>query len=141
MDNEERIRQIKLDAVYEIEDIDQKHDNNKVHVSEMSLKSKAELQLTINKLAEIQQELGSLNRSIDDKKPLISKQDVKNQELSKEATALEEKIAKKDRDIGIREKKIYQLKKKTQELEKFKFVLDFKIKDLNRAIQPKEEQI
>jgi chromosome segregation ATPase len=110
-------------------------------VSEMSLKSKAELQLTINKLAEIQQELGSLNRSIDDKKLLISKQDVKNQELSKEATALEEKIAKKDRDIGIREKKIYQLKKKTQELEKFKFVLDFKIKDLNRAIQPKEEQI
>ena len=79
----------------------------------MSLKSKAELQLTKNKLEEIQQELNTLTRSIDDKKLLISKQDVKNQELSKEAAALEEKIAKKDRDIGIREKKIYQLKKKT----------------------------
>jgi hypothetical protein len=73
----------------------------------MSLKSKAELQLTKNKLEEIAKELHDLNRSIDDKKLLISKQDVKNQELSKDASALEEKIAKKDRDIGIREKKIY----------------------------------
>jgi chromosome segregation ATPase len=69
--------------------------------------------LTKNKLEEIAKELHDLNRSIDDKKLLISKQDVKNQELSKEAFALEEKIAKKDRDIGTREKKIYQLKKKT----------------------------
>jgi hypothetical protein len=39
----------------------------------MSLKSKAELQLTKNKLEEIAKELHDLNRSIDDKKLLISK--------------------------------------------------------------------
>ena len=43
--------------------------------------------------------------------------------------------------IGEKEKKIYQLKKKNQELEKFKFVLDYKIKDLNRQIEPRENEI
>ena len=44
-------------------------------------------------------------------------------------------------DDWRKEKKIYQLKKKNQELEKFKFVLDYKIKDLNRQIEPRENEI
>ena len=49
-DNEEIIRQINEDAKFEITDIDDKNNANQKQVNEMSLKSKAELQLTRNKL-------------------------------------------------------------------------------------------
>ena len=107
----------------------------------MTLKSRAELQLTRNKLKEIESDIDTLERTISEKTTLIQRQDTANGLLEQEARKLEDDIAHEDKLIGYRERKIYGLKRKTQELEKFKFVLDFKIKDLNRAIAPKELQI
>jgi len=104
----------------------------------MTLKSRAELQLTRNKLKEIESDIDTLERTISEKTTLITRQDTTNSLLEEEARKLENDIAHEDKLIGYRERKIYGLKRKTQELEKFKFVLDFKIKDLNRAIAPKE---
>jgi len=49
-DNEEILKQITQDAEDEEKDIESKNEQNKKQVNEMSLKSKAELQLTQNKL-------------------------------------------------------------------------------------------
>lgn len=56
-ENEEIIRQITEDTKFEIEDIDNKNKNNKTQVGDMSLKSKAELQLTQNKLQDIESDI------------------------------------------------------------------------------------
>lgn len=129
------------DAEFETKDIKNKNKANQLHVQDMTLKSRAELQLTKNKLKEIRTDIETLERTIGEKSVLIGKQEEKNNDLYTAASELDELIGQKDKLIGNREKKIYNLKRKTQELEKFKFVLDFKIKDLNRAIAPKELQI
>jgi len=129
------------DAKFETTDIQTKNKSNQVHVQDMTLKSRAELQLTKNKLKEIKTDIDTLERTIGEKSVLITKQEEKNKTLYDDASDLDEKIGQNDKLIGNREKKIYGLKKKTQELEKFKFVLDFKIKDLNRDIAPKELKI
>jgi chromosome segregation ATPase len=49
-DNDEILKQINTDAKYEIDDIESKNKQNQNQVNDMSLKSKAELQLTRNKL-------------------------------------------------------------------------------------------
>lgn len=107
----------------------------------MSLKSKAELQLTQNKLSDIDNEIDQLRRQIQDKDLQNKKQNEDCQELRKQINAKNAAIHKKDDDIAMRETKIYKLKKKTQELEKFKFVLDYKIKDLKRDITPQQNEI
>jgi len=56
-ENEEILVQIKEDTNFEITDITKKNDNNKSQVNDMSLKSKAELQLTQNKLGDIENEI------------------------------------------------------------------------------------
>jgi hypothetical protein len=48
-DNAETIKQIKDDAKFEIDEINKKNMENQTNVQDMSLKSKAELQLTKNK--------------------------------------------------------------------------------------------
>ena len=56
-DNEETMRQIRDDARLEIEDIEKKNKQNMTQVQEMGLKSKAELQLTKNKLTDVESEI------------------------------------------------------------------------------------
>lgn len=107
----------------------------------MSLKSKAELQLTRNKHLDLESDIEKLKRDIQDKETQLGNQtqalSALRDQIQKKAT----EIRDKDIAIGEREKKIYQLKKKTQELEKFKFVLDYKIKELKRDIAPREMEI
>ena len=79
----------------------------------MTLKSRAELQLTKNKLKEIRTEIDPLERTIGEKSVLIGKQEERNSDLDNERNELEELVAQKDKLIGNREKKIYGLKKKT----------------------------
>jgi len=56
-ENEEILKQIHEDTDFEIKDIRSKNDSNKQQVNDMSLKSKAELQLTQNKLSDIDNEI------------------------------------------------------------------------------------
>jgi hypothetical protein len=56
-ENAEILTQIKEDTEFEVSDITRKNDNNKSQVNDMSLKSKAELQLTTNKLSDIENEI------------------------------------------------------------------------------------
>lgn len=66
-ENEEIIQQITQDTAFEIEDINNKNKNNKTQVGDMSLKSKAELQLTSNKLQDIDSDIDQYSRQIQDK--------------------------------------------------------------------------
>ena len=107
----------------------------------MSLKSKAELQLTQNKLQDLGTDTDQLQRQIQDKNTQI--QLALEEEKTLQAEINKKKIDIEERDImiGDKEKDIYKLKKKTQELEKFKFVLDYKIKELKRDIAPRGQEI
>jgi len=53
LENEEILDQIRQDTDFEVTDITRKNDQNKTTVNDLSLKSKAELQLTNNKLQDI----------------------------------------------------------------------------------------
>lgn len=66
-ENAEILVQIMQDTEFEIEDIKEKNENNKTQVNDMSLKSKAELQLTQNKNDDIKSEIEQLERQIQDK--------------------------------------------------------------------------
>ena len=107
----------------------------------MSLKSKAELQLTRNKNQDLDSDIEKLKRDKQEKNIQVTNQQEILKSLQKEIKDQAAEISAKDKLIGDREKKIYQLKKKTQELEKFKFVLDYKIKELKRDIAPREMEI
>jgi hypothetical protein len=67
LENEEILEQIRQDTEFEVTDITRKNDQNKTTVNDLSLKSKAELQLTNNKLQDIQSDIEQLNRQIQDK--------------------------------------------------------------------------
>jgi hypothetical protein len=56
------MRQIKEDAAKEIEDIESKNQKSLQQVNEMGLKSKADLQLTKNKLTDTELEIDKLTR-------------------------------------------------------------------------------
>ena len=114
---------------------------NQTNVQDMSLKSKAELQLTKNKHQDLESDIEKLKRDKQEKNIQVSNQSEILKALQKEIKDQAAEISAKDKLIGDREKKIYQLKKKTQELEKFKFVLDYKIKELKRDIAPREMEI
>ena len=66
-ENQEILVQIHQDTDFEIKDIEHKNTTNKLQVNDMSLKSKAELQLTRNKLTDIGNEIEQLERQIQDK--------------------------------------------------------------------------
>jgi hypothetical protein len=57
LENEEILEQIRQDTNFEVTDITRKNDQNKTTVNDLSLKSKAELQLTNNKLQDIQSDI------------------------------------------------------------------------------------
>jgi len=61
-DNEETIKQIQSDAEFEIREINGKNTANQTQVQDMSLKSKAELQLTKNKHLDLESDIGKLKR-------------------------------------------------------------------------------
>jgi len=107
----------------------------------MGLKSKAELQLTKNRLVDVEGNIEMIDRRIKDKKTQLDSQKQVIEGLKSEIKEQQKEIFEKDNLIGDREKTIYNLNKRTQELEKFKFVLDYKIKDLKRDIAPREMEI
>ena len=59
----------------------------------------------------------------------------------KDICALKKERQERDETITEKESRIKDLTKKTHELEKFKFVLDYKIKELNKQIEPRENEI
>jgi len=73
-DSEETMRQIREDADGEISLIQKKFDENEEKVTSMTTTSKGEVQLTKNKLADVQSELKTLTRWINDKELQLEKQ-------------------------------------------------------------------
>lgn len=67
-DNEEMMAQIMQDAKTEHDEIEKKNSSNLAQVQDMGLKAKADLQITRNKLSEVELEIEQLKRQIQDKK-------------------------------------------------------------------------
>ena len=107
----------------------------------MSLRSKAELQLTMTKLGDLGTDIDQLKRQLQDQQKVLGDRTKDAEKLRLQIKTQGIQILDKDTTIGELEKKIYSLKKKTQELEKFKFVLDYKIKELKRDIAPRGLEI
>lgn len=70
----ETMDQIKDDAMREILDIDKKNKTNMTQVEEMGLRSKAELQLTSNKLKDFDVEIQKIRRQSQDQDAMLDKQ-------------------------------------------------------------------
>ena len=66
-DNDETIKQIEDDARFEKETIVNQNKSNQKQVQEMSLRSKAELMLTNNKLTDLGNDIDGLQRQYQDK--------------------------------------------------------------------------
>ena len=116
-----------MDGEEEINEMQMKNQTNLNQVTDMSLRCKADLQITKNKLTDVNAELRTLSRQINDKSTQLDTQRENITKLTKEKKEKQLEIDEKDNIINQREKNILHLKKKTQELEKFKFVLDEKI--------------
>lgn len=82
-DNTEIIKQIKDDAAFEKEDITSKNENSKTSVQEISLKSKAELQLFKNKVADLELEHDKLKREVSEKQEQLQKQKERIEDLNR----------------------------------------------------------
>jgi len=95
-ENDEILSQIKEDTEFEVKDITKKNDNNKSQVNDMSLKSKAELQLTSNKLGDIDNEIEQLVRQIQDKNTQNKRQDEDCEDLKKKIAEKLKLIHQKD---------------------------------------------
>jgi hypothetical protein len=67
LDNEETLEQIRADAKFEIDEINKKNMQNQTQVQDMSLKSKAELQLTKNKHQDLESDIDKLKRDRQEK--------------------------------------------------------------------------
>jgi hypothetical protein len=78
------------DAKFENSDIRKKNLTNVNHVGDMTLKSRAELQLTRNKLKELESDIDTLERTISEKSTLIARQEGVNNGLEQEARDLVE---------------------------------------------------
>ena len=72
-DNKEMMKQITQDAEDEIREIEKKNQTSLNQVTDMSLRSKADLQITKNKLLDVQQDIKQLNRLIMDKSQQLDK--------------------------------------------------------------------
>jgi len=106
-DNAEIIKQIKDDAAFEKEDITSKNENNKTSVHEISLKSKAELQLFKNRVGDLEMENDKLERESKEKKEQLDKQKNRINELNNEINKQTQEIKLKDSEIGEKERRIY----------------------------------
>ncbi|KAH7816236.1 putative WD repeat-containing protein 65 [Monocercomonoides exilis] len=63
------------------------------------------------------------------------------EQLRAELRAQDVRMSEHEESITDKETLILRLKKQNQELDKFKFVLDYKIRELEKTIEPKNEQI
>ena len=77
------MKQIHDDAEDEIKQISSKNETAINQVSDMSLRSKAELSSTKNKLAEVSSEIEHLSRQIDEKNVQLDNQKKNIEELKK----------------------------------------------------------
>jgi hypothetical protein len=83
-DNEETLDQIRKDAQYEIDEINKKNMANQTQVQDMSLKSKAELQLTKNKHQDLESDIEKLGRDKQEKGIQVNTQNDVLKNLQKE---------------------------------------------------------
>lgn len=74
----EIMNQIESDASQEVQDILSKNQNDIQKINDLSLKSKADLQLTKNKNNDLDAEIEQLDRDKSDKQTLLNKQKQKN---------------------------------------------------------------
>jgi len=72
--NRETMKQILSDADQEVNEMQMKNQTNLNQVTDMSLRAKADLQTTQNKLNEVNQELRTLNRLITERSTQLDKQ-------------------------------------------------------------------
>ena len=79
----------------------------------MSLRSKAELQLTNGKLTDLGNDIDQLRRQYQDKELQYKLQKETVDKLNLQIAAQLQQITEKDTIIGDHEKRIYSLKKKT----------------------------
>ena len=73
-DNDETLDQIRRDAQYEIDEINKKNMANQTQVQDMSLKSKAELQLTKTKHQDLESDIEKLKRDKQEKNIQVTTQ-------------------------------------------------------------------
>jgi hypothetical protein len=97
----------------EEKEIESNNTQNVKQVNEMSLKSKAELQLTNNKLTDLSADIDNLKQKIMEKEINLSMQREEEQRLKEDIKKKNLEIMERDTMIGDKEKKIYSLKKKT----------------------------
>lgn len=71
-DNAETMKSILEDADTEIQEIESKNQKSLQQVNEMGLRSKADLQLTKNKLTDTDTEIDKLERQIQDKETQLT---------------------------------------------------------------------
>jgi hypothetical protein len=83
-DNDETLDQIRRDAQYEIDEINKKNMANQTQVQDMSLKSKAELQLTKNKHQDLESDIEKLKRDKQEKSIQVTTQTEVLRSLQKE---------------------------------------------------------
>ena len=95
-DNKETMDQITEDANNEIAIIKKRQQDNENKVLQMTTTSKGEVQLTKNKLADVRQELKTLDRWIQDKDTMLKKQRANIEQLKVEWTEKKSQIDIKD---------------------------------------------
>lgn len=88
----EIMSQIQLDAEQEIQDIQKKNQQDITKINDLSLKSKADLQLTKNKNNDLEAEIEQLQRDKQDKQQLYNRQKQKNEQLLIEANKKQAEI-------------------------------------------------
>ena len=105
--------QIRNDGEQEIKEMQMKNQTNLNQVTDMSLRSKADLQITKNKLLDVNAELRMLGMQITDKSSQLDTQRENITKLTKEKKEKQLEIDEKDNIINLREKNILHLKRKT----------------------------
>ena len=82
--NRETMKQINKDADLEINEMQMKNQTNLNQVTDMKLRSQADLQITKNKLQDVAVEIENQDRIIKEKKNQIDKQKMAIQQLNTE---------------------------------------------------------
>lgn len=103
---------------------------------------------TVEEKIGIKQTFDRLNTELEETKKELNKHHSElkrlthmHQSLERDKIGVQQELWERDETIKDKELTISDLRKKAQELEKFKFVLDFKIKQLNKQLEPKQQDI
>jgi len=86
-------------------------------------------------------ELEELQKKLDKRDDQITTKNKTIDKLNKEIEKLKADVTERENQIAEREKRISDLKNKARELEKFKFVLDYRNEELNKLIEPKDQEL